>query len=98
MQVNVLATHAQTRARVLSLTTAHGAVTTPVFMPVGTRAGVNNLTPQELLQVGSQLILGGNTYHMLFSPGLSVIEAAGGCILLWDGTGQCSPTVGVSSI
>ncbi|MCX7116272.1 MAG: tRNA guanosine(34) transglycosylase Tgt [Gammaproteobacteria bacterium] len=76
--VTQVAQHAKTRARVLVLHTPHGEVTTPVFMPVGTRAGVNNMTPQELIKSGSQLILGGNTYHMLCAPGMAVIEAAGG--------------------
>ncbi|OYV53532.1 MAG: tRNA-guanine(34) transglycosylase, partial [Legionella sp. 21-45-4] len=47
-------------------------------MPVGTRAGVNNVMPPALKQAGSQIILGGNTYHMLASPGMEVIENAGG--------------------
>lgn len=58
--------------------TAHGDFITPVFMPVGTRAGVNNMTPQELTHAGSKIILGGNTYHMLIAPGMRVIESAGG--------------------
>lgn len=47
-------------------------------MPVGTRAGVNNMTPKELVEAGSQIILGGNTYHMLCAPGMEVIKQAGG--------------------
>lgn len=47
-------------------------------MPVGTRAFVNHLTPHDLLQTHSQIILGGNTYHMLVSPGMETLEAAGG--------------------
>lgn len=67
-----------TKARVTDVTTPHGTFTTPAFMPVGTRAGVNNMTPQELINSGSQIILGGNTYHMLCAPGMDVIEKAGG--------------------
>ncbi len=70
--------HASTNARVTRISTPHGDFLTPVFMPVGTRAGVNNMTPHELLAAGSQIILGGNTYHMLCSPGMKVIEQAGG--------------------
>lgn len=70
--------HTATKARVMRLDTPHGSVLTPVFMPVGTRAGVNNMTPVELRDAGSQLILGGNTYHMLCAPGMDVIERAGG--------------------
>jgi queuine tRNA-ribosyltransferase len=47
-------------------------------MPVGTRAGVNNMMPDELMDAGSQIILGGNTYHMLCAPGMEVISKAGG--------------------
>lgn len=74
----VLGTHSGTKARVTRVTTPHGEFITPVFMPVGTRAGVNNMTTNELLDAGSQIILGGNTYHMLCAPGMEVIEKAGG--------------------
>lgn len=74
----VIKTHPFTQARVMQISTAHGVFFTPVFMPVGTRAGVNNMTPKELLAAGSQIILGGNTYHMLCAPGMQVIEQAGG--------------------
>lgn len=74
----VLHQHPHTKARVTRVTTAHGEFITPVFMPVGTRAGVNNMAPQELKSAGSQIILGGNTYHMLCAPGMKVIERAGG--------------------
>jgi queuine tRNA-ribosyltransferase len=87
MKVELLASHAQTRARVLNVQTAHGAFTTPVFMPVGTRAGVNNLTPVELQSCQTQIILGGNTYHMLCAPGMEIIRDAGGMhrFMGWDG-------------
>jgi len=74
----VLHKHAFTDARVTRVTTPHGEFITPVFMPVGTRAGVNNMTPAELHDAGSQIILGGNTYHMLCAPGMDVIKKAGG--------------------
>ena len=70
--------HPFTKARVTRISTPHGDFLTPVFMPVGTRAGVNNMTPHELQEAGSQIILGGNTYHMLCAPGMEVIEQAGG--------------------
>jgi queuine tRNA-ribosyltransferase len=75
------------RARVTKVTTPHGSFMTPTFMPVGTRAGVNNMTPAELVQSGSQIILGGNTYHMLCAPGMDVIKNAGGMheFMGWDG-------------
>jgi len=74
----VIHRHAHTKARITRVTTPHGEFTTPVFMPVGTRAGVNNMTSLELQAAGSQIILGGNTYHMLCAPGMEVIERAGG--------------------
>ncbi|MDP3558871.1 MAG: tRNA guanosine(34) transglycosylase Tgt [Legionellaceae bacterium] len=83
----VLAEHAHTRARVTEVHTAHGSFVTPTFMPVGTRAGVNNVTPAELQETGSQIILGGNTYHMLCAPGMQVIQDAGGmhAFMGWKG-------------
>ena len=79
--------HAHTAARVMQVETPHGLFTTPTFMPVGTRAGVNNMTPSELSASGTQIILGGNTYHMLCAPGMEVIERAGGMhrFMGWNG-------------
>jgi queuine tRNA-ribosyltransferase len=74
----VLHQHKHLPARVTKVRTPHGPFITPVFMPVGTRAGVNNMMPSELTEAGSQIILGGNTYHMLCAPGMEVIEKAGG--------------------
>jgi queuine tRNA-ribosyltransferase len=73
-----LKTHAHNHARVMRFSTPHGEVETPHFMPVGTRAMLNYLTPTDLAQNGSQIILGGNTYHMLVAPGMNIIEKAGG--------------------
>lgn len=84
---DVLYKHQHSRARVTKITTPHGDLLTPTFMPVGTRAGVNNMTPAELSASGSQIILGGNTYHMLCAPGMQVIEEAGGmhAFMGWPG-------------
>lgn len=73
-------------ARVTEMTTPHGRVLTPAFMPVGTRAFVNHMTAQDLLDAGSQIILGGNTYHMLVNPGMEVIRTSGGMhrLMAWD--------------
>jgi queuine tRNA-ribosyltransferase len=73
-------------ARVMKITTPHGEVITPTFMPVGTRAFVNHMTPHDLLNTHSQIILGGNTYHMLVNPGMEIIQAAGGMhrLMSWD--------------
>lgn len=82
----VVKRHAHTQARITEVSTPHGSFTTPAFMPVGTRAAVNCMTAPELRDSGSEIILGGNTYHMLVSPGLEVIEAAGGMhkMMAWD--------------
>jgi len=73
----LLKTDSQTKARLGKLTTAHGVVDTPVFMPVGTQASVKALDPRELLEMGTQIILG-NTYHLNLRPGLEIIRAADG--------------------
>ena len=73
----LLKTDPHTQARLGRLTTAHGVVDTPVFMPVGTQASVKALDPRELLEMGTQIILG-NTYHLNIRPGLDIIRAAGG--------------------
>jgi queuine tRNA-ribosyltransferase len=74
-----------TKARAGLLQTAHGAVETPVFMPVGTLATVKSLTPEELLDCGTQIILG-NTYHLYLRPGCEVISRFSGLhgFMHWD--------------
>ena len=64
-------------ARLGRLTTAHGIVNTPVFMPVGTRGTVKAMSPRELEELKVQIILG-NTYHLFLRPGPELIEKAGG--------------------
>jgi len=59
------------------LTTGHGVVDTPVFMPVGTQATVKALTPEDLEAAGAQVVLG-NTYHLLLRPGPDVVRDLGG--------------------
>jgi len=73
----LLKTDPQTKARLGRLTTAHGVIDTPVFMPVGTQGSVKALDPRELLEMGTQIILG-NTYHLNIRPGMEIIRAAGG--------------------
>ncbi len=73
----LLKTDTATKARLGKLTTAHGVVETPVYMPVGTQASVKAMDPRELLECGTQIILG-NTYHLNIRPGLEIITAAGG--------------------
>jgi queuine tRNA-ribosyltransferase len=67
----------ENNARLGKLTTPHGTIETPVFMPVGTQATVKALTSKELLDLNISIILG-NTYHLYLQPGLDVISAAGG--------------------
>jgi len=73
-------------ARAGTLHTAHGDISTPVFMPVGTKATVKTVDPQELRDLGAQMILG-NTYHLHFRPGEDVIAELGGLhrFMAWDG-------------
>jgi queuine tRNA-ribosyltransferase len=65
------------RARLGRITTTRGEIDTPVFMPVGTQASVKALDPRELLEMGTQIILG-NTYHLSIRPGMEIIQTAGG--------------------
>jgi queuine tRNA-ribosyltransferase len=73
-------------ARAGVLHTAHGDVATPAFMPVGTKATVKTVDPQELRDLGVQVILG-NTYHLHFRPGEDVVGELGGlhAFMAWDG-------------
>ncbi|GFO56333.1 queuine tRNA-ribosyltransferase [Geomonas sp. Red276] len=73
-------------ARLGSLTTTHGKIETPIFMPVGTQATVKAMTPEELTEVGSQIILA-NTYHLYLRPGHELIGRLGGLhrFMHWNG-------------
>jgi queuine tRNA-ribosyltransferase len=64
-------------ARVGCLRTSHGAVATPVFMPVGTRGAVKAMSPDELWNIGYRLVLA-NAYHLLVRPGPDLVRALGG--------------------
>ncbi|MDP3920937.1 MAG: tRNA guanosine(34) transglycosylase Tgt [Candidatus Omnitrophota bacterium] len=66
-----------TQARVGRITTPHGIFETPVFMPVGTQGTVKTLTPRDLQEVGSEIILG-NAYHLYIRPGIDIIKKFGG--------------------
>ena len=74
------------RARRGTLVTGHGAVQTPAFMAVGTRATVTGLTPQDLADVGAQVVLG-NTYHLMLRPGPELFRRVGGIhsFMRWHG-------------
>lgn len=73
-------------ARQGRLTTPHGVVDTPAFMPVGTQGTVKSLTPADLREVGAQIVLA-NTYHLLLRPGHRLIRDLGGLhrFMAWDG-------------
>jgi queuine tRNA-ribosyltransferase len=84
MSFEVTATDGSARAGVLH--TAHGDVPTPAFMPVGTKASVKSLHPDEVREAGARILLG-NTYHLHFRPGEDVISELGGlhAFMGWDG-------------
>jgi len=73
----LLKTDPSSQARLGRLTTGHGVVETPIYMPVGTQASVKALDPRELEEIGTQILLG-NTYHLYIRPGLDIIAEAGG--------------------
>ena len=64
-------------ARSGRLTTAHGVIETPAFMPVGTYGTVKTMTPEELAELGAQVVLA-NTFHLMLRPGAAVVAAHGG--------------------
>ena len=67
----------ESKARLGKLYTPHGEIETPIFMPVGTQATVKTMTPEELYDIGAQIILS-NTYHLYMRPGEELIKKAGG--------------------
>tara|TARA_R110000796_G_scaffold77584_1_gene173123 strand:+ start:72736 stop:73866 length:1131 start_codon:yes stop_codon:yes gene_type:complete len=78
MKFNLAGVDKQSKARAGEITTDHGVIETPIFMPVGTAGSVKAVHQRELKDdVQAQIILG-NTYHLYLRPGLEVIEAAGG--------------------
>jgi len=68
------------------LTTTHGKVETPAFMPVGTAGAVKGINPEQLKETGADIVLA-NTYHLLIRPGVDVVESLGGLhkLMAWDG-------------
>jgi len=77
--------HTSGKARAGWLTTPHGQVATPVFMPVGTAGSVKGVTPDQLSAAGAQMILG-NTYHLMLRPGAQRVAELGGlhAMMAWD--------------
>lgn len=74
---DLLHTDPSSKARVGVLTTRHGQIQTPVFMPVGTQGSVKAVSPDELIALGAEIVLG-NTYHLDIRPGSRLIENLGG--------------------
>jgi queuine tRNA-ribosyltransferase len=79
-------THRDGAARRGKLALAHGVIDTPQFMPVGTVGSVKALAPDDLAQIGAQIILG-NTYHLMLRPGAELVEELGGLhrFMSWPG-------------
>ena len=84
MSFRVEATNGAARAGIFA--TAHGEIRTPAFMPVGTKATVKSLHPDEVRALGAQVVLA-NAYHLHFRPGESLVEKLGGLHAFsgWDG-------------
>jgi queuine tRNA-ribosyltransferase len=82
----VRATDKSTKARSGRLTTGHGVIETPSFMPVGTQGSVKAVSSRELRELNTQIVLG-NSYHLFVRPGLDVIWHFGGLhsFMNWDG-------------
>lgn len=82
----LLTTDPGSKARHGRLTTGHGVIETPAFMPVGTQGSVKAVSPRELRDLRAQIILG-NTYHLFVRPGLEVMRHFGGLhrFMNWDG-------------
>ncbi|MEK9739881.1 MAG: tRNA guanosine(34) transglycosylase Tgt [Flavobacteriaceae bacterium] len=78
MKFNLLATDTTSAARAATLTTAHGTIETPIFMPVGTAATVKGVHQRELKEDIKPDIILGNTYHLYLRPGVEVLQQAGG--------------------
>jgi len=83
---NVIHKDKNSKARLGKLTTAHGEIDTPCFMPVGTQGTVKTLSPQELKENGASVILS-NAYHLFLRPGIEIIKKAGGlhAFMSWPG-------------
>ena len=78
MKFKAIKTDIQTKARAGEITTDHGTIPTPIFMPVGTVGSVKAVHQRELTNEVQAKIILGNTYHLYLRPGLEVLQAAGG--------------------
>ncbi len=82
----IISKDSKSKARVGKLVTPHGVIDTPAFVPVGTKATVKGLTPQDLKECGVQILFG-NTYHLHLRPGEDIVAKFGGLakFMSWDG-------------
>ena len=78
LQFELQHTDRDSHARTGKISTDHGEILTPVFMPVGTVGSVKAVTQQQLIDDVKARVILGNTYHLYLRPGLEVLEAAGG--------------------
>jgi len=76
-QFDILKKDNDSQARLGIIKTAHGAINTPAFMPVGTQGTVKSMLPEEIRKCGAEIILG-NTYHLYLRPGHETIQKIGG--------------------
>ena len=86
VKYNLLKNEKNTKARLGTIETNYGTYYTPMFMPVGTRATVKGITPDEIKDIKSGIILA-NTYHLWLRPGEDIVETCGGLhkFMNWDG-------------
>jgi len=86
IQFNIIKEHTNGLARVGEIITKHGVIRTPAFIPVGTKATVKSLTPEQVKDIGAQAILA-NTYHLYLEPGQEILKQAGGIhkFMNWHG-------------
>ena len=87
LKFELLHKDAETGARRGRITTVHGTIETPVFMPVGTQATVKAMKPEDVAKTGAEIILG-NTYHLYLRPGEDIVREAGGLhkFMNWNGS------------
>ncbi len=76
-QIEARSSEPEVSGRTGRLNTPHGVIETPVFMPVGTRAALRAMTPDQVVSTGSQIVLA-NTYHLALQPGAAIVERLGG--------------------
>ena len=86
MSFSIEALDKSSKARAGSLVTAHGAIQTPIFMPVGTQGAVKGIHHHELTDIVKAQIILGNTYHLYLRPGTEILQSAGGLhkFINWD--------------